>query len=417
VTALPNQAWRIALYLFLVTATFGFLQPFHPLYMSAAGFSKTQIGLATSLGTGLALLIQPLLGKLSDRLDRRRPFIFGTALAAGLAYLAFPYAEGFPAFLILTAVGANGTLYLTAAGGTLVGRMLGGKVAGGATYANLRLWGSVGYVVVALLSGLMVSLNGPVGRTRADLDPIFRTGPWLFIAIALLAAFLPDRRNAAGVVATGPPARLTPNLRRFLVAYFLYILALYGASGYISLLLQELGATGLWLTATFVGGVVVEIFVMRSAGRLSDEYGRRPALAISFLLLPIRLMLYVPAMAAWHVAGVQLLHGINFGIMGAVAIAFANDLAEEGSHGRAQARLAAAAGFAGAIGPWMLGAAADAVGIRWMFAVAAGIALAGAAVFMFGVEDSHADSRSVAERGPVWLRPILVWLDSPRGRG
>lgn len=392
-TGLPNQAWRIALYLFLATATFGFLQPFLPLYMSAAGFTKTQIGLATSLGTGLALLVQPLLGKLSDRFDRRRPFIFGTALAAGCAYLAFPYANGFPVFLALTAVGANGTLYLTAVGGTLVGRMLGGAP-GGAAYANLRLWGSVGYVVVSLISGLMVSLSGPVGKSRDDLNLIFQTGPWLFIAIAALAFFLPDPRNAAGSAVIGklPPA--SANLKRFLVAYFLYILALYGSSGYISLLLQELGATGLWLTATFTGGVIVEIFVMRYAGRFSDEYGRRPVLAITFLLLPIRLMMYVPAIAAWQVAGVQLLHGINFGIMGAVAIAFANDLAEEGTHGRSQARLAAAAGLAGAVGPWLLGFAADAVGTRWMFAVAAAIALAGMAVFLWGVEDSHQNSRS-----------------------
>ncbi|MGV3614845.1 MAG: MFS transporter [Fimbriimonas sp.] len=403
---------RLALYLFLVTSSFGFLQPFLPLYMEAAGLTRMQIGLVTGLGTGLAFVVQPFLGRLSDRLDARRPFICACALGAGLAYLAFPFAHGLPVFFALVAFGANGTMYLQTAGGVLIGRMA-QSTGGGALYANLRVWGSVGYIVTSLVSGLMMS-----GRStdRGGLDLIFFTGPFVFFAIAALAWALPDRKSE---VVHGEPvgkAPLPESLRRFLIAYFFYVIALYGASGFLSLYMKSLGGAGLWITGTFAAGVVIEVLVMRWSGRFSDRYGRRPALAFSFVLLPIRLMLYVPATGPLWILMVQTLHGINFGIVGAVAVVFVNDLATERTRGHAQSRLTAVSGLAMAFGPVIFGTVAQASGLSMMFAVASGIAAVGAAVFLFGVEDSHPFSDSIADQAPERMRRALGWLDAPPKR-
>jgi MFS family permease len=403
---------RLALYLFLVTSAFGFLQPFMPLYMEAAGLTRFQIGLVTGLGTGLAIVVQPLLGRLSDRFDARRPFICASALGAGLAYLSFPMASGLLTFMVLVALGANGTTYLQTAGGVLVGRMVQSRQ-GGAAYANFRVWGSVGYIVTSLVSGFLV---GPRATGRAGLDAVFHYGPLLFFVVAALAWGLPDRKSEVEQTAEDRRAPLPQNLRRFLGAYFFYVLALYGASGFLSLYLKSLGATGLWITGTFAAGVVVEVLVMRWSGRFSDRYGRRPALAVSFLLLPVRLLLYVPATGPLWVLFVQSLHGINFGIVGAVAVVFVNDLATERTRGHAQARLAAVAGFATALGPMVFGLAAQAMGLAAMFAVAAGFAAIGAAILVFGVEDSHPASASLADRCPPGLRKALAWLDAPPQR-
>jgi len=150
-----SEAWRLALYLFLVISSTGFLQPFLPLYLEAAGLDLRQIGIVTGVGSGLALLIQPILGRASDRFDARRPFIFVCALSAAAAYFSLPIAQGFLMCLIIVAIGSNASSYLNGAGGVLVGRAVQASK-GGAAYANLRVWGSVGYIVTSQLTGWMV---------------------------------------------------------------------------------------------------------------------------------------------------------------------------------------------------------------------------------------------------------------------
>ncbi|RYG44808.1 MFS transporter, partial [bacterium] len=224
-----SDAVRLATYLCLVTSTMGFLQPFLSLYMEAGGLTRSQIGISQGLGAALALLIQPIIGRWSDRLDARRPFIAASALMAMGAYLAFPYARGFAAFAGLAALGANGLVYLNAAGAVMIGRMVQAR-SGGAAYANLRVWGSVGYIVVSMISGQLVGPRLAAGRE--GLEPVFRFGPFLFLVIALMAFSLPDAKREASA---GPAqkAPLTSNLRWFLIAFGLYNLALYGATGFL----------------------------------------------------------------------------------------------------------------------------------------------------------------------------------------
>lgn len=405
--------WRriaLAAYMFLVTAVFGFLQTFVSLYLDAAGLTKTQIGLVTGIGSGLALVVQPLLGRLSDRLDARRPVMITAAIAAGLAYSSYRIAEGMPAFLLLTAVGANGTAYLNSVGGVLVGRLVGGT-RGGAAYAGYRVWGSVGYILVSLPLAWMV--NREIGaRTdfgRADMTMVFLYGPMLFFIVALVALLVPDQRSEPATLQARKTASREPlprNLRRFLLAFFLYQFALYGASAYLGLYMKSLGAKPLLITSMFAAGVVCEVLVMTRVGRLTDIYGRWPALAVTFLLMPLRLLLYIPATGPYWVLVVQTLHGINFGIMGTIAIVFVNDLATDANRGAAQARLAATGGLAVALGPTLGGWLAQRFGFDWMFSAMSLIGAAGAWVFLTQVRESHPAPRSLPGRTGRWLSGI-----------
>lgn len=378
--------------MFLVISTFGFLQPFVPLFLEASGLDRREIGLVLGIATGLALLIQPLLGRLSDRLDRRRPFVVFASAAAGAAYLCFPLAEGLPALLLLSAIGANATLYLNAAGGVIVGRLVASE-RGGAAYAGYRVFGSIGYICVSLLTGALLLLGyGPrAGLNREELNVAFHFAPLLFFLITGLAFLLPDPRarpNAEQAASRGVRAPWTPNLVWFLIAFSIYTMALYGASSFLSLYMKQLGANALWITGTFAAGVVCEVLVMRQSGRLADRYGRRPLLMVTFLLLPVRLTLYALVATPGGVLLVQLLHGLNFGIMGAVAVAFINDLATDRTRGQLQGRLAAAGGLATAVAPIGLGIVAEGRGLPTMFVVAAGVAALGALVFVFFVKES-----------------------------
>ena len=392
----------LSLYLGLVTSTMGFLQPFVPVYLLEAGLDKGQIGLVAGAGALLALGVQPLLGRLSDRLDARRPFVALMATLAGISYLLFPALHGTVPFLLAVAVGANANMYMQGVGGVLVGR-LAAEGKGGATYAAYRVWGSIGYVAVALVTGFLLKPQG--GGGRASLDPLFHLGPLLFFAVAALAYWLPDPKAPPSPTPTDAPLRMHPNLRRFLLVDFLYVVALYGASNFISIFMRELGGRGLLLSGVFLPGVIIEVLVMRRSGALSDRYGRRPILAASYLLLPFRMALYAVATGPSFILGVQALHGLNFGIVGAVAIAFVNDQAEHRTRGALQARLALVTATAGAVGPALMGEVADRLGLRPMFLVAAGLAAVAAVWFLLFVEESNGRAKGT---GIAWLDRTLA---------
>ncbi|MDX1933443.1 MAG: MFS transporter [Capsulimonadales bacterium] len=393
-----RQQWALSIAMFLITGAFGFLQTFTSLYLSAAGLQLKEIGLVTALGTAVAIFLQPVLGRLSDRWDTRRPFMVLAALGSAGAYLLFRKAAGFEQFVLLTALGVNGSQYLNTVGGVLVGRMV-RATGGGTAYVRYRLWGSVGYIVVALTTGGIVKAYLPENATlnRADLDPLFTYAPLLFLAIAVASLFVPDVKNPPPTDRDTAPEAIEPprtpqeqaNLRWFLTAFFLYQFSLYGASAYLPLFMKSLGASPLHITAMYAGGVLIEVAVMSQVGRWVDTYGRWPALAASFLLLPVRLLLYVPANSPLHVMAVQTLHGFNFGIIGTIAIVFVNDLARNHERGTIQSRLAVTQGIGVALGPVVCGFLSDRFGIPTMFAVMAGGALLTAAVFWTRVRETH----------------------------
>lgn len=381
----------------------GFLQAFVPIYMQEAGLTKGQIGIVAGAGALLALLLQPILGRLSDRLDARRPFVAGSSVAAAIAYLAFPYLHGMIAFLIAVAVGANAFMYMQGVGGVLVGR-LAAEGKGGATYASYRFWGSVGYAVVVLITAFVIRPES--GHGRAALDTLFHTGPLLFLVIAVLSFWLPDPKRPASANPSGGKARIAPNLRRFLAVDFLYIVSLYGATQFISIFMQQLGATPALLSCVFLPGVVAEALVMRWSGRYSDHFGRRPVLAVSYLLLPFRLLLYAIAPGPGWILAIQTLHGLNFGIVGAVSIAFVNDQADHETRGALQAQLSLVTATAGAVGPTLMGNVADWFGLRMMFVVAAILAAVALAVFLLFVDESNEHAKGTG----------IGWLDGRMAR-
>lgn len=381
--------------MFLSTASMGFLQPFVPLYMEASGLDRQQIGFVMGLGTGMAFLIQPLFGRLSDRLDSRRPLMCVAAALAGGAYLSYRMAHGAAAFILLTAIGVNGMSYLNAVGGVLIGRMVIGSSGGGTTYTRYRVWGSVGYIIVALLAGFLLSRgNQGIARLgRTGLDPVFTFGPLLFFGVAAIAWLVPDIKlprapREAGSTNSGQIAPMTRNMRAFLAAYFLYQFGLYGASSYLSLLLKSLGASPIMITFTFAVGVLAEVLVMTQVGRWTDRHGRRPALALAFVLMPLRLLCYIPASSPMWVMAVQTLHGLNYGIMGAIAVVFVNDSAEEASRGLAQARLSGVGGLSLAMGPAVCGWLVRRWGMAAMFEVMSLVGAVAAVIFLTSVRES-----------------------------
>jgi MFS transporter, PPP family, 3-phenylpropionic acid transporter len=387
------QKIALAAALFLITGTFGFIQPFVPLYYASAGLNKWQIGLIAGLGSAGAAFLQPPLGRLAETWDSRRRVMFLAALIVGTSFLCFQLVRLWWAFLPLTILAWMGWQYLNGVGAVLVGR-LGGT---GATYASYRVWGSIGYLIVCLLTGLVLPPSPKM--PRGDLNLLFTYGPLLFFALFLPILLLPDpkRSPTASMHETLSPES-AQGLKYFLLAYFPYHVALYGASANLSLYMKSLHALPVQITGMFALGVICEILLMRFVGRWSDKKGRKPALMFAFILMPIRLLLYIFATNPMGVIAVQALHGLNFGIVGTVAVTYVNDLADlspSGGRSMAQARLALTMSLGNALGPILCGAIVERLGFGVMFASMAGIGTLSIFLLWFLVKETITQKKEI----------------------
>jgi PPP family 3-phenylpropionic acid transporter len=350
------------------------------------------------------MVVQPLIGRLSDKWDARKPLILGAAIVAAIAYSLFPISNSFTILLILSIFGTNGFTYLNTVSGVIIGRIAGPARSGGA-YTRFRVLGSITYIIVAIVCGWLLPNRGIL--TAADLKPIFIIGPVIYILIGLLSTRIPDPKKGTIVhdlVTSDDASEKTSKVQNsqpmpklippFLLAFAFYQGALYGVSANLPIYLTEvLHAKPSDLGVFFAFGVVTEVLVMFQVGKFTDRTGRRPALLLAFCLLPLRLIAYNFAPTPLWAAVVQSLHGLNFGIVGAIAIAYINDCSEESKRGSEQARLAVTAGIATAFSMWLCGWMMQSYGFPAMFFTMSAVASIGGLILFLFVDESHPSFR------------------------
>ena len=308
-----------------ITGSFGIMQPYTNPYLLAAGLSKWEINLVAGIALLSGMVVQPLIGRLSDAWDARKPLILGAAVVAAIAYSLFPISNSFIVLLMLSILGTNGFTYLNTVSGVIIGRIAGPARSGGA-YTRFRVLGSITYIIVAIVCGKLLPNRGTL--TAADLQPIFIIGPIIYITIGLLSTRIPDPKKGSIVhdLVTSDDAESADKLSKvqnsqpmpklippFLLAFAFYQGALYGVSANLPIYLTEvLHAKPSDLGVFFAFGVVTEVLVMFQVGKLTDRIGRRPALLLAFCLLPIRLIAYNYAPTPlWAAVDFGLLHALN----------------------------------------------------------------------------------------------------------
>jgi MFS family permease len=389
---LPREVGVLAIVAFVVALGFGVVAPAIPLFARSYGVGTTAVGFAISAFAFFRFVSAFGSGSLVERIGERAVLAAGlvvVAVATGTAALA----GNFPLFVALRAAGGVGSAMFTVAALSLLLRTAPAAQRGrsAATYQG-------GFI----LGGIAGPAAGGFLAEVSPRLPFFVYAGFLLaagaVALVLLRPGAGPRPATPEPVTSGvdqaggaePPATALPTtdpapggLRSALRsrAYLAALVAnlgvgwvLFGVRNSLVPLYvtEELGRTVAWAGAGLLAGSVAQAVGLLRAGRLSDSWGRRPALvlgtslataAIVILVLPPATGLFLLSMATFGLAA-SLLATVPAAVVGDVSPA---------RGGRAVAVFQMVADLGAVTGPLVAGWLTETFSYQVAFAVSAGV--------------------------------------------
>lgn len=376
-----SPATRLRVLYFLYYGNVGTYLPFFAVYLQGLGFSGKQIGVIQMLPSfPLAPIVAIAWATFADhRATPQRALRLATGWVA-LAVLLLPFARSpwqVGAVVVLMALGDRAVVPLT---DSVTIEWCREKP--GVSYARIRLFGSIGFVALTLLVGRLLTVRG--GRPADVLVPIVVV---LCVAgYALVARGVPATPRHGDRPAPREMLALVRDRRLWLL---LGPAALHWAACapyhlFFGVLVRDLGLPDDVTSAGMAIGVVAEIAVLLAFPRLERRLPLRALFAVSFLGSAIRWTLVARAAHPAALAGLQLLHGLTFGLFWGSAMKALADLVPPRLRATGQAVFTGIVfGGANAVGYALSGIGYDRLGgARPLFAWAAAVELVSLAVLL-----------------------------------
>lgn len=369
---MPSSATR-ALSLFYLTnfAVFGIYLPWLNPYLDHIGLSGVQIGVLSALVPLSGLFVPTVGGVLADRLGRRRDLVI---LSTFLALAAFSFMFAVASFHAIAVVLGLYAVSRAPALPLVEATAIEHAETGGTAYGRMRVWGSVAFIVVALGAGRAIGMFG------VEVILILMTGllGLNFLSTLALPRDRQPRERKSGGAAVGALVR-RPHVLLFLLACMMS----QGAHGpyyvFYSIHLERLGYAPLTIGLLWAIAVGCEILAMLRMRAVLSRFGPLPVVAAALALGGVRWLILSRTDSLPVLIGAQMLHAATYAAFHVAAVTHTHRLfgKERGASGQA-IYSSATYGLGSVVGMIGSGLLSDKMPISGLFAVASGVAFAGA---------------------------------------
>ena len=360
----PLPYWRLSGFYFFYFAFVGAMTPFWGLYLKSLAFNALQIGVLMSLLQVMRIFAPNIWGHIADRTGKRTTIVQIAAVGSVLAFVGVFFGSSFWwLFVVMAALG-----FFWSASLPLVEAMtlshLGNRIEG---YGRIRLWGSIGFIVMV------------VGLGYA-LDYLSITWlPWAVLLVMLgIAAFA--RVIPESIILSYHTDHISvweivrkPEVASLLIACLLMAVTHGPYYIFYSIYLVDHGydkSTVGWLWAL---GVLCEIGIFLIIPRIFARVTLRRLILVSFALAVVRFLVIAWGVeSAWLMWGAQVLHAFTFGTYHAAAMGLIHQHFQGRHQARGQALYTSISyGIGGALGGLASGWSWDSMGSTWTFTLAA----------------------------------------------
>ena len=380
---------------FLYYGAFSVLPPFLAIFYKANGLTGGQIGLLAAIPPIISFVGAPLWTGAADASHRHKLALMLSILGVAAIALILPGFASFGGLLLMISLYA----FFGAPSSSLIDSgvlaLLGDRKE---RFGRVRLWGTIGYGVIAPFAGELI---GQLGLK------------WAFwgYAILMLGGFLiitqiPFRLSqSTGSFRGGMRGLLTnPAWMLFLVMAFIAGIGLATINNYLFVYMQSLGISNSLMGFALTFSTISEVPALFFSDRLLRRFGTRGMLIIAMTMISVRLICYSLATQAWMVLLIQLSHGLTYAAIYTAGVHYADQVAPPGMQATSQGMFSGTLmGFGAAAGAFLGGILMDRFTPGGMYAITGVLVLVGLVLFLL-IERRFFPGKGI----PVRLRPGLV---------
>ncbi|WP_417662304.1 MFS transporter [Pseudomonas sp.] len=380
-TALPY--WRLSGFYFFYFSLLGATAPFLALYFDHLGFAPARIGELIAIPMLMRCVAPNIWGWLGDYTGQRLAIVrFGAVatlfcfsgilldksyvwLALIMGLHAFFWHAVLPQFEVITLAHLREQT---------------------ARYSQIRLWGSIGFIVAVVGLGQLFEW--------VSLDAY----PWALIlvmsGIVLSSFWVPNAQPQNRPHNPADGGFIKQLQRPGIAAFYLCVCLMQLSNGpyytFLSLHLENHGYSRGAIGVLWALGVLAEIILFMFMAKLLVRFSLRKVLLASFLITAVRwLLLGNFADQLWLLLIAQLMHAATFGSFHAAAIHFVQRSFADRQQGQGQSFYAATAGIGGALGALYAGYSWNTLGAAWTFSLASLAVLAAAIIIATRLQEDR----------------------------
>ena len=343
----PKQSFGFGAFYFAYYSFVGVFPAYVTLYLAFREIGPFEIGMLMAIMQGTRIIGPTFWGWLADLTGRRDRMLQLTAAAALVVFIGFFFPGSFWYFVVFM-FGVN---IFTSAQGPLSDTLILGEMRTNmARYGQLRLWGSIGYIVMTAIAGYVFEKAG------------ISCMPWLgavILGITLLISLklyqtphpMPVREKASIW-----QVLFKKEVVAFMISAFFMQAAHASLYSFYSLYLSDLGYSSFTIGMMWAAGAAAEILFFIYHDPIIRKIGVKWLLLGSLLIAVARFMMIgVGAFAFWILMVAQILHAATFGAHHVSSIFLVRKWFEGAMQARGQAiYISASWGIGGTLGAFLL---------------------------------------------------------------
>lgn len=298
-----------------------------PLFLgNILGTPTSIIGLVEGVGEATPQVLQPVSGFLSDKWQKRKPFlIFGQILRSSMILLF--WASSWPFVLLVRFLDRSGKGTSNAPRDALIS-LSSEENKRGKAFGLSRALDDAGAVLGLILAGLIVFFSQ---KEQNLLEPQAFTKIVLLAAIPLLLALVffiflvKEKKVGKSLGKTTFKGRFSSNFYYLLALSFLFSLG-NSSDGFLLLRAQNLAMPIYQIFFLFAATNFLSSLVDLPAGIASDRLGRKRILITGWLIYSFVYLGFAQNLNTWSLVLLFLLYGVYYGLTQGVAKALVTDL-------------------------------------------------------------------------------------------